>query len=184
MRFAVVAIGCTMLVSCISLRPPSNSTGIDLNWSHVLQGRFIYKSPEESFSAVFTWRSKGSNYELRLRDRLGLRRIHITGKDEQAKIETSSGQILEDVDVQTWLKEELGISVPILELPKCLTMDCSLVKSGKNHIYDEQNRIIEFEYDAWTVQASYDSRNTKNSNAVKEIQMSNGAIKLRMIFDS
>lgn len=106
------------------------------------------------------------------------------GKGESADIETPDGQTLKDVDVQLWLEEEFSISVPILDLPDCLTMDCSLVKSGHGHVYDEQERLIEFNYDDWTVHAIYDSRKAEDSNAVKEIQMLNGETKMRMIFDS
>lgn len=106
------------------------------------------------------------------------------GNGESADIETPNGQTLRNVDVQTWLEEEFAISVPILELPDCLTMNCRLVKSGQGHVYDKQDRLIEFDYDAWTVQAIYDFRKTEDSKTVKEIRMLNGSTKMRMIFDS
>lgn len=183
-RSVIIVVGCALLASCLPLSPSGKPTVPDPNWSQVLNGRFIYKSPEESFSAIFTWKSRGSAYELRLRDRLGLRRIRIEGDGQSADIETPDGQTLKDVNVQTWLDEEFAISVPILELPDCLTMDCSLVRSGKNHLYDEHNRLLEFEYDAWTVQAIYDARTTEDSKVVKEIQMLNVETKVRMIFDN
>ncbi len=183
-RIGLVALMCALLVSCLPLATPKDSTRSDPNWSQILKGRFIYKSPEDSFSAVFTWKSKENAYELLLRDRLGLRRIRILGSGETADIETPNGQTLEEVDVQAWLEEQFAVSVPILKLPDCLTMDCSFVKSGQNHVYDEQDRLVEFNYDAWTVQAIYDSRQTEDSNVVKEIQMLDGSTKVRMIFDS
>lgn len=183
-RLGLVVLTCALLVSCLPLRAPEDSTRIDPNWSQVLKGRFIYKSPSDSFSAVFTWKSKETAYELLIRDRLGLRRIRIVGNGESADIETPNGQTLRNVDVQTWLEEEFAISVPILELPDCLTMNCRLVKSGRSHVYDKQDRLIEFDYDAWTVQAIYDFRKTEDSKTVKEIRMLNGSTKMRMIFDS
>lgn len=183
-RIGLIALVCALLVSCLPLGTPEDSTRIDPNWSQILKGRFIYKSPEESFSAVFTWKSNENAYELLLRDRLGLRRIRILGSGETADIETPNGQTLEEVDVQAWLEEQFSVSVPLLELLDCLTMDCSFVKSGQNHVYDEQDRLVEFNYDAWTVQAIYDSRKTEDSNVVKEIQMLDGSTTVRMIFDS
>ncbi|MCY3885094.1 MAG: outer membrane lipoprotein LolB [Gammaproteobacteria bacterium] len=171
-------------MSCLSLRPPTEITDSNSENVQVLKGRIIYKSPEESFSAVFTWRSTGSEYELRLRDRLGLGRVLIKGNSESADIETSRGEILEDVDLQSWLAKEFGISIPILELPDCLTMDCRLVSTGQNHIYDGQNRLIEFEHGEWTIKAVYDSNLAKELNQVSEIQLLHGESKMRMIFDS
>lgn len=183
-RIVIVVVACVLLVSCLPLGSPGESTRIDPKWSQTLKGRFIYKSPEDSFSAVFTWKSKGSVYELRLRDRLGLRRIRIEGDGELADVETPDGQTLRDVDVQTWLEQELAISVPILELPKCLTMDCSFAKLGENHVYDELGRLIEFSHGVWTVQATYEKKATGDSNTVKEIQVLDGKTKMRLIFDS
>lgn len=183
-RSAIIVVACTLLMSCLSLSPATEKTELNSEDLQVLKGRIIYKSPEQSISAVFSWRSTGSEYVLRLRDRLGLGRVRIEGNNSSANIETSRGETLDDVDLQSWLTEELGISIPILELPNCLTMDCSFVRAGQNHMYDAQNRLIEFEYGAWTVKAIYDSNLSKKLNQVNEIQLLNGESKLRMIFDN
>lgn len=183
-RLVVMGFACALVMSCLPLSRSSENTGSEPQESQIVTGRVIYKSPGESFSAVFSWKSTESSYELRLRDRLGLRRVRIEGTNDSAKIETSRGESLEDVDLQLWLEDQFGISIPILELPNCMTMDCSMVRSGRNHQYDTYNRLVQFEYDSWTVKATYDSRVMEESNSVNELQLLNGETVVRMIFDN
>lgn len=180
----LVVLGSALLTSCIALNPQNGNSLADPDGARQLKGRITYKSPEESFSAIFTWKSKGSAYELKLRDRLGLRRVRIIGNSETADIEMPGGQLLKNVNLQAWLAEEIGIAIPILELPDCLNLECRLVTSGQNHKFDERKRLVEFEYRSWRIKPIYDSRTSADSDEVSEIQLLSDETEVRMIFDN
>ena len=161
-------------------RPVSGQEQVDVI---EIMGRIAFTTPSRSGSAQFKWKSVKSAYELRLTGRLGIGRIVIRGTNESADIVTSTGETMENVDLQGWLIDTFEIDLPILDLPACIRMNCDFAKNGNSRKYDSDGRLQEFENQGWSVKAAY-AENEPDELAVKEIQLQRGETRLRILFDS
>ena len=181
-RVVCLVLVSSLLVSCWPLRSGSKDLQPDGTGVTNVSGRFVYKSPDESISMTFRWKSEESAYELTMSGPLGLGRVVIRGTNDTANILTPNGETLENVDLQRWLADEFSISIPILELPSCLDMDCTFAKEGENHVYDSDGRLIGFENQGWKVSSTYGA-NQSDKHLVKELHLKRENTEVRLIFD-
>ena len=172
------------VVSCQSLKVPNPPDESDpFANATVVSGRIVYRGSSEAFTLLFRWKSIETRYQLLLRDKLGMNRALIQGSSTGADIKLASGESLKNIDVQRWLDEELSISIPILELPHCLNLECDFFRSGTDRVFDSTNRLSEFNHAEWNVQLQYQG-NSKDKHNLKEIRFSSDDTRLRMIFDT
>lgn len=136
-----------------------------------IEGRIAIKSPAQSFNGSFRFKRVADQYELNLRDRTGFIRINLSGREESSTLTTSLGTKEENIDVNEWLFEEFGLSLPFLELWNCISLDCELIDEANKKEFDQDNQLIEFKYEQWVVSITYaDSTESADSSipAVRE----------------
>ncbi len=172
-----------LLASCQPFRdisgPVSDEEHVDVV---EISGRIAFITPSRSGSAQFRWKSEKSAYELQLTGRFGIGRIVIRGTKESADIETSSGETMENIDLQAWLIDTFEIDVPILDLPACMRMDCEFAKNGTSRQYDRNGRLQEFENQGWSVKSTY-TKNQLGELVVKEMRLQRDETRFRIVFD-
>lgn len=119
------------------------------------QGRIAFKSPKQSFVTIFRWQESRSQFQLTLRDRLALRGVVLRGNDKQAQVEYSDGELVENVKLDEWIEDYLGITVPFKELWDCLSLKCRLIDEAAQQQYDQHGRLLSFISNSWAFTFSY-----------------------------
>lgn len=130
-----------------------------------VEGRIAIKSPVQSFNGSFRFKRVADQYELNLRDRTGFVQVKLSGKEESSTLSTSLGTTEENIDVNEWLLEEFGLSLPFLELWNCISLDCELIDEANEKKFDHDEQLSEFKYEQWIVAITYtDSTESTDSN--------------------
>ncbi len=181
--FASILLAGAVLVGCQPLTIP-DLPDLEIGDQGVTSasGRIIYKSDEGSGSLRFNWKSKDPRWELRLRSRLGTWRLHARGNVRIGDVVTSDGLDYKSIDVEKWIAEETGISIPILDLPGCMKMDCVMIESAMDERLDSQGRLVQFSFDDWLVGVEYVD-NQEDSESVSEFEFKRDDTVVRVLFD-
>lgn len=178
-RFGIVLFALIWLCSCQFLL--ESQVPVDVEISKTYQGRIAFRSPSESFVTVFRWLETSSNFQLTLRDRLALGGIRINGNESTAQIEYSNGTTVENVDLDQWIEENLGLAVPFRELWKCLSLTCKLIDEAEQKNHDQHGRLETFFNDQWSFTFSYRDENP-DSSILKELEMRKDETTVRIFF--
>lgn len=178
-RTWIVAFVFLSLTSCQYF--PKAEDLVDGEDSKTYQGRIAFKSPEQSFVTIFRWLESDSTFQLTLRDRLALGGVRLHGNENDATIEYSNGKIEEGVDLDEWIDDNLGISVPFKELWKCLSLNCKLIDEADQQEYDQYGRIESFAGNQWTFTFSYRDADS-DSSILKKLEMRKEDTKIRIFF--
>lgn len=179
LRIGVVYFGLLLLCSCQFLL--ESKTPTDAEVTKTYQGRIAFKNPNESFVTVFRWLEFSSNFQLTLRDRLALGGVRIKGNESTAQVEYSNGKTVENVDLDHWIEDNLGLAVPFRELWKCLSLTCKLIDEAEQKNHDQHGRLEVFFSNQWKFTFSYRD-DDPNSSILKQLEMRNDATEVRIIF--
>lgn len=178
-RTWIVAIGLLWLCSCQYF--PKSEVPIDAEDTKSYQGRIAFKNPDHSFVTLFHWLESNSHFQLTLRDRLALGGIRLQGTESIAQVEYSNGQKEEDVDLDQWIEDKIGIAVPFKELWKCLSLKCKLIDEADQEKYDQFGRLEMFSSNQWSFTLSY--RDVEpDSLILSKLEMHNDATEIRIFF--
>ena len=178
-RIGIVWFGLFWLCSCQFLL--ESKEPVDAELSKTYQGRIAFKSPNESFVTVFRWLESSSNFQLTLRDRFALGGIRIKGNESTAQIEYSDGKTVENVDLDHWIEDNLGLSVPFRELWKCLSLTCKLIDEAEQKNHDQYGRLKVFISNHWTFTFSYRD-DDPDSSILKQLEMRKDTTEVRIFF--
>ena len=175
----VVMLGLLWLTSCQNF--PKSEVPIDAEDTKIYQGRIAFKSPDESFVSMFSWLESNANFRLTLRDRLALGGVRLLGNEENASVEFSNGQKEENIDLDQWIEDKLGISVPFLELWKCLSLQCKLIEEADQQEFDSHGRLETFSNNQWTFTLSY-RESDPDSSTLRKLELRKGDTQIRIFF--
>ena len=175
----VGVLGLLWLVSCQNFSNPDDP--FDTKEAKIYQGRIAFKSPDESFVSVFRWQELNANFQLTLRDRLALGGIRIRGNENTATVEFSNGAKEENVDLDDWIEANLGITVPFVEMWKCLSLQCKLIDEAEQQEYDHQGRLKTFSHNQWKFAFSYLESGT-DSSILRKLEFHKDDVKVRIFF--
>ena len=134
------------------------------------KGKIAIKSPVQSFTGSFRFKRVEDLYELHLRDRLGLVQINLSGTEESTTIATSLGTSQEDVDLNAWLHDEFGLSLPFLELWDCISLSCVPIDEANGKKFNPQNQLIEFVYEQWKISIEYVDSSESSEQVESRVQ--------------
>lgn len=179
LKSLLVLSGVLWLASCQIFSKPELS--IDEENTKTYQGRIVFKSPNQSFVTIFRWVGSDSVFELTLRDRLALGGVRLQGSENHATIEYSNGRKVEDVDLDAWIDENLGISLPFNELWKCFSLKCKLIDDAETQEYDQFGRLEAFSSEQWAFLFSYQDSN-KDSTSLEKLEMRKDDTEIRIFF--
>ena len=174
----IVVLAFLWLTSCQNF--PKSEDLIDGDYTKTYHGRIAFKSSERSFVTIFRWLESDSTFQLTLRDRLALGGVRLQGNDIAATIEYSNGKI-EEVDLDEWIDNNLGISVPFKELWQCLTMNCTLIDEADLQDYDQYGRVESFAGNQWSFTFSYRDEDP-DSTILKKLEMRKDDTEIRIFF--
>lgn len=175
----VVVIGILCLTSCQYF--PKSSDSINEDEATHYQGRIAYKSSDQSFVTLFRWLESESDFQLTLRDRLALGGVRIEGNESTATVEHSNGKKEENVNLDTWIEDNLGISISFRELWKCLSLKCQLIDDAETQEYDQYRRLESFSSDQWTFTFSYRD-DDPDSSILNELEMHKEDTEIKIFF--
>lgn len=175
----VVVVGILGLTSCQYF--PKTTDSIDAEDATKYQGRIAFKSSEQSFVTLFRWLESDSDFQLVLRDRLALGGVRIEGNDSTATVEYSDGKTEENVNLDAWIEDNLGISISFRELWNCLSLNCELIDDAETLEYDQYRRLETFTSDQWTFTFSYQDADP-DSSILNRLELHKEDIEIKIIF--
>lgn len=152
-----------------------------------IEGKIAIKSPVQSFNGSFRFKRVADQYELNLRDRTGFIQVKLSGTEESSTLTTSLGTTAENIDVNEWLLEEFGLSLPFLELWNCISLDCELIDEANEKKFEHNEQLSEFKYGQWVVAITYtDSTESAGSNipSVREFIIRGDDTEVTLTIDS
>ena len=145
-----------MLVACQSTTIPNRGNtefGEDV---FERTGRIIVKNPQRSFAGAFRWLQDTERFHLRIRDKLGLMSVSVSGTEEDAQIRTSLGADHSQVNLKESMLRFFGVSFPLNDTKSCIELGCDLVKYASDHQYDSSGRLTGFFHSGWIVEVEYE----------------------------
>lgn len=84
--------------------------------SYRFEGRVAVAAGSEGFNASLGWTQAGSGSTVRLTGPLGAGSLRVHFDDDQLRVESSRGQVLEGEEAQGALREQLGFAPPLDDL--------------------------------------------------------------------
>lgn len=175
----IIGVGVFWLTSCQFF--PESDVLTEEDATKTYQGRIAFKQPGQSFVSIFRWLESGSAFQLTLRDRLALSGVRLLGNENQATVEYSNGDKEEGVNLDDWIEENLGISLPFKELWKCLSLSCTLIEEAKQREYDSYGRLEQFVSNQWTFEFSFKEKDPE-STTLKKLEMSKDDTEIKIFF--
>ncbi len=163
----------------LTIDPPPPLDNIELDYD----GRMLIRSPDQNLTMSFSWESVGQQFQLVMRGRLGMGGVLVEGEGNSATLTQSNGEIYENVDLDTWISDQVGVQVPFLELWNCLDLDCSIIDESENKTMDEQGRLAAFSYAEWEFTIQYHNRAKQTVDTIKELNIQKQSTTVRLLLN-
>ncbi|MEN8281893.1 lipoprotein insertase outer membrane protein LolB [Acinetobacter gerneri] len=174
--------GCQQVVKPAATTPTLSETPSDQNQAGTatapsnqfnLQGKIGVKTPKQSGSAFFTWQQDHEDFDIQLSGILGIGKTIIEGKSGEVTLNSSKTGLIQAESPEELLERATGWVAPITDIVSWVqarpaTTDAKIAK-------DEADRISKIEEDGWTVDLSYNDKETLPNKLILKQALESGA---------
>jgi outer membrane lipoprotein LolB len=119
------------------------------NWE--IQGKMAFRGPQDGGQMSFDWIQQASHFQLHLYGPFGSGSIKLLGSLHELTIQKPDGSLLSHSDPQVLLRQELKLSLPLVELPYWIRGIAAPHKAVNNLKLDPQNRLQSLEQSGWKI---------------------------------
>lgn len=138
-----------------------------------LQGKIGVKTPKQSGSAFFTWQQDHEDFDIQLSGILGIGKTIIEGKSGEVTLNSSKTGLIQAESPEELLERATGWVAPITDIVSWVqarpaTTDAKIAK-------DDADRISKIEEDGWTVDLSYNDKETLPNKLILKQALESGA---------
>ncbi|MDV2440855.1 lipoprotein insertase outer membrane protein LolB [Acinetobacter gerneri] len=174
--------GCQQVVKPALTTPTLSETPSDQNQAGTatapsnqfnLQGKIGVKTPKQSGSAFFTWQQDHEDFDIQLSGILGIGKTIIEGKSGEVTLNSSKTGLIQAESPEELLERATGWVAPITDIVSWVqarpaTTDAKIAK-------DDADRISKIEEDGWTVDLSYNDKETLPNKLILKQALESGA---------
>lgn len=174
--------GCQQVVKPAATTPTLSETPSDQNQAGAttapsnqfnLQGKIGVKTPKQSGSAFFTWQQDHEDFDIQLSGILGIGKTIIEGKSGEVTLNSSKTGLIQAESPEELLERATGWVAPITDIVSWVqarpaTTDAKIAK-------DDADRISKIEEDGWTVDLSYNDKETLPNKLILKQALESGA---------
>lgn len=174
--------GCQQVVKPAATTPTLSETPSDQNQAGSattpsnqfnLQGKIGVKTPKQSGSAFFTWQQDHDNFDIQLSGILGIGKTIIEGKSGEVTLNSSKTGLIQAESPEELLERATGWVAPITNIvawvqARPATTDAKIAK-------DNADRISKIDEDGWTVDLSYNDKDTLPNKLILKQALESGA---------
>ncbi|ENV33771.1 lipoprotein insertase outer membrane protein LolB [Acinetobacter gerneri] len=174
--------GCQQVVKPAATTPTLSETPSDQNQAGTatapsnqfnLQGKIGVKTPKQSGSAFFTWQQDHEDFDIQLSGILGIGKTIIEGKSGEVTLNSSKTGLIQAESPEELLERATGWVAPITDIVSWVqarpaTTDAKIAK-------DDADRISKIEEDGWTVDLSYNDKETLPNKLILKQALESGA---------
>ena len=137
-----------------------------------LQGKIGVRTPQQSGSAFYTWVQNQQQFDIELSGILGVGKTQITGQPGQVVLTSAKTGTIEAESPEELLERATGWQAPITHLVEWVQ-----ARPADAHAQvkkDDQQRITQIIESNWTVNFSYNDKNTLPNKLVLQQALENG----------
>lgn len=174
--------GCQQVVKPAATTPTLTETPSEQNQAGTatapsnqfnLQGKIGVKTPKQSGSAFFTWQQDHEDFDIQLSGILGIGKTIIEGKSGEVTLNSSKTGLIQAESPEELLERATGWVAPITDIVSWVqarpaTTDAKIAK-------DDADRISKIEEDGWTVDLSYNDKETLPNKLILKQALESGA---------